>query len=139
MQLFVHFSIVLHHRQNIPSNFLVFHNSEGISSRPADFLLLIIFRTSSSSSSVNCPRFISRWQLIISSVSLSMISGGGGSKQILENFFPLLRYFYLTENFLLWFWVACPSGNFIYSLSYKSWLSIFYWISDFIDLASDIL
>ena len=37
------------------SNFLVFHTSGDISSRPAAFLFLILFSTMVSSSCVNCP------------------------------------------------------------------------------------
>ena len=64
---FVHFSLVfclytaLHNRRRMSSTFLVLHTSGDISWGPVAFLLLIVFSTASSSSSVNCPSLIASW------------------------------------------------------------------------------
>ena len=55
------------------SNFLVFHNSGGISSIPAAFPFLIFLSTESSSSQVNCPSLMSNCLLIIGSCVLCLI------------------------------------------------------------------
>ena len=56
-------------------NFLIFHTSGGISSRPAAFLFLIFVSTTSSSSWINCPSLISYWLLIIFIIDLSVTLG----------------------------------------------------------------
>ena len=55
----------LQNRGSISSNFLVFHTSRGISSRPAAFLFLIFPSNSLNYSWVNCPSLTSSWLLII--------------------------------------------------------------------------
>ena len=65
MQAFVHLSSViwlysaLQYRNNRSLNFLVFHISHGISSRPTPFLFLMFGRTMSSYLEVNCFAFMS--------------------------------------------------------------------------------
>ena len=54
----------MHNRRSKSSNFLVFHSSGGISSRPSDFVPLIFVSTMLNSSFVNCPSLISTWLLI---------------------------------------------------------------------------
>ena len=70
MQLFSHFSILwlyttLYYRSSMSSNFLVFHTSSGISSRPTAFLFLIFLSATKTSSLVNYPSLMSCWLLII--------------------------------------------------------------------------
>ena len=75
MQPFVHLSIVfwlytaLQYRSSSSSNFLVYHTSSDISLRPVAFLFLILFSTTLSSW-VNSPNFMSCWLLIIFVIGL---------------------------------------------------------------------
>ena len=85
MQPLVHFFIVfwlctvLQYRSCRTSNFLVFHTSGGISSRPAAFLFLIFVSTTSNSSWVNCPCLMSSL-LIIFVIVLSVTLGNFPSR-----------------------------------------------------------
>ena len=80
----IHIVIKVLHNRSTSSNFLVFHT-----------IGAIIFRTITFS--MKCSYLISSWSKVISSVDLSMISAV--FKQILEMFFALLKYFFLTGNF----------------------------------------
>ena len=57
--------MALQYQSSMSLNFLVFHTSAGISSRPTAFLFLIFLSTKSSSSCINCPSLISSWLSII--------------------------------------------------------------------------
>ena len=60
---------------SMSSNFLVFHTSGGISSKPAAFIFLIFLSTISSSSCVNCPSLMSSGLLIIFVIGLFVTLG----------------------------------------------------------------
>ena len=71
---------VLQYRSSMSSNFLVFHTSGVISSRPAVFLVLIFLCPNSSSSCINRLSLISSWLLIIFVIGSSVTFGGFPSK-----------------------------------------------------------
>ena len=84
------------------SNFLVFHISGGIFSRPATFQLLIFLSTMLSSSSVNWPSFMSSWLLIIFMIGLSVTLGEFPSRFLKCSFhFCILSSWLATFGFTL--------------------------------------
>ena len=101
----------------ISSNFRVFHTSGVISSWLAAFLLLIVFTTASSLTSVNYTSLKINLPLIISLVGY-IFAFRRVSEQILEVFFTLLKSFLLFESVLLDEVVSvCTSTSFVYIVS----------------------
>ena len=75
----------LQFRSCMLSNFLAFHTSGGISSRPAAFLFLI-FLSTESSSCVNCPSLMSSWLQIIFAIG-SSVTFWGFPSEFLKSYF----------------------------------------------------
>ena len=106
MQSFVHQSIMfwlyaaLKYRSSMSSNFLVFHASAGISSRPAAFLFLILHSTTSSC--VNCPSLMSSGLLMIfvigSSVTLGYIYIYRKASPIKKNVYYIFHFKFMTSR-----------------------------------------
>ena len=83
------------------------------------------FSTTPCSSSVNCSKLISSWWIF---TGLSVISKG------FPGWFLKYSFYFLTGHFEKCFWHIFPSAHCFYCLPRKSWLYIFYWISNYIDL-----
>ena len=91
-------------RSSKSSNFLIFHTSGGILSRPAAFLLLIFLSTLLSSSRVNYPSLMSCWLLIISVISLSVTFGKFSSRF-------LKCSFHVCSRSSLYYYTDAPHGR----------------------------
>ena len=115
------------------SNFLVFQISAGISSRLAALLFFIIFYIVSSSSSTNYPSLMSSWPSMIFWIGWSVNLGG-----FLSRFWKCSFHFWSLFSWQAALVLLFPSTNFIYCLSCYLWVSIFNWISNFIDLPLNV-
>ena len=138
MQLFVHLSIIiwlyttLQYQSSRSSNFLVFHASDGISSRPTAFLFLIFVSTTWGSSCIICRSLISSLLLIIFVIGLSVTLG-----VFQANSWNVIS----TSVFIILSWqllVYLPFTHIIYCLPCYSILSIVYRISNLIDLVLNV-
>ena len=96
------------------------------------WLLILVF-----SSTVNWLCLMSSLLLIIFVIGLLVTLSG----EFLEMFIQLLYSFFLASSFyevLFLLWGSLPFAHFIYCLPCYPWLSMFYWISDFIDLTLNL-
>ena len=142
MHLFVHLSIVfwlymaLQYWSSKLSDFLVFHTSGGISSRLAVFLLLI-FVSATLNSWVNCPCLMLSWLLIIFVIGLS-VTLGNFPNTFLKCFFHICIHSSWLAAFSFCSGSALPFTHFLFCHLHYSRLSIFYQVSNFIDLVYNV-
>ena len=102
------------------SNFLVFHSSKRILSRPASFLFLIFFSTILSYSWVNYSSLMSTWLFIVFIIGLSETLGNFPNRFLKCNF-----RIYMSSSWLAAFSLVLKTF-FCFCLPYYLWLSIFY-------------
>ena len=79
---------------------------------------------------------MSSWLLIIFVISLFVTLGE--FPKILEIFFPYLYSFFLAGSFNFYSHGCLPFAHFIYCLPHYLWLSIFYQVSYFVDVALNV-